>query len=31
MRECNCKECICESKVECGSTCGSNNQCDCCK
>jgi len=31
MKECNCTECICESKVECSSSCGSNNQCDCCK
>jgi len=31
MKECNCDTCLCESKEECISSCGANNQCDCCK
>jgi len=31
MKECTCNQCLCESKEECNSSCGSNNQCTCCK
>lgn len=31
MEPCKCKDCICKTKEECKSSCGANNQCDCCK